>query len=414
MSDKTFVGRRMSAFENSPTFAPYSKVILWYDDENAFTAGDDAGRTLEADCPWATQAMADAMLANVRGYAYSPFTATDAMLDPAAELGDGVTANGVYGPLAAIDTGFDAMCAADAAAPADKEIDHEYPYQSHSQRELARKVTLGASYFGTRITRRNGLEIVKTDGETEKSRVVLNSDLMAFYNDDGTEALYFDANAGKFRFAGDVTITGGTMNINNNFVVDAQGNLSINGNINLSGGTITWGGNKPSSGISESRCKTIINEELVSSPNIAGGKFWDIGQTTYLTMESSGGAGSLFTGMVIHGSGVDMFELSGRASGTSGGGELYIRSDLKIYPSGEWDFSSANVTAINGDDSMDITAKYDLSLESTRGNLSLESTRGDLIMSCPDGDIRIAASSGQVRIYVDGTTWYLDADGWHT
>jgi len=409
----------MSAFENSPTFAPYSKVILWYDDENAFTAGDDTGRTLEADCPWATQAMADAMLANVQGYAYSPFTATDAMLDPAAELGDGVTANGVYGPLAAIDTSFDAMCAADAAAPADKEIDHEYPYQSHSQRELARKVTLGASYFGTRITRRNGLEIVKTDGETEKSRVVLNSDLMAFYNDDGTEALYFDANAGKFRFAGDVAITGGTMNINNNFVVDAQGNLSINGNINLSGGTITWGGNKPSSGISESRCKTIINEELVSSPNIAGGKFWDLNQSAYIEMGTeAAGMGNfigymnllvgsdttpVFTAYCRKNSNSNSYGVALRAAGND-----FLSVDAKydtVTPMMTWDFSYADVPAINGDDNMDITAKYDL---------SLEATRGDLIMSCPDGDIRIAASSGQVRIYVDGTVWYLDADGWHT
>lgn len=408
MSDKTFVGRRMSAFENSPTFAPYSKVILWYDDENAFTAGDDTGRTLEADCPWATQAMADAMLASIRGYAYSPFTATDALLDPAAELGDGVTANGVYGPLAAIDTGFDAMCAADAAAPADKEIDHEYPYQSQAQRELARKVTLGASYFGTRITRRNGLEIVKTDGETEKSRVILNSDLMAFYNDDGTEALYFDTNAGKFRFAGDVAITGGTMNINNNFVVDAQGNLSINGNINLSGGTITWGGNKPSSGISESRCKTIISEELVSSPNIAGGKFWDINQTTCLTMETDSGAGSTYSYMKVQGAGRDLITVQARVSNSSGSGSVDFLSDYPFELTGEWDFSSATVSGLSVDtvdgSYVDVTAKYDL---------SLESTRGDLIMSCPDGDIRIAASSGQVRIYVDGTTWYLDAGGWH-
>lgn len=124
----------MADFGRAPAFAPYSKVVLWYDDEHAFQAGDDTGRVLEADCPWATQAMANAMLANVRGFSYSPFTATDAILDPAAELGDGVTANGVYGPLAAMETTFDAMCAANASAPADEEIEHEYPYLSPTQR----------------------------------------------------------------------------------------------------------------------------------------------------------------------------------------------------------------------------------------------------------------------------------------
>ncbi len=277
MSDKVYLGRAVNAFESAPAFAPYSKVVVWYDDEHAFVAGDDSGRTLEVDLPWATQAITDDMLAQIKGFVYRPFEAQGAILDPATELGDGITVNAVYAPLADIEIVFGRSAMASIKAPADEEIDHEIPYQSPMQRDLGRKVTLGKAYFGTRITRANGLEIVRTEADgTEKGRVVLNSDVQAFYNDDGAEALYFDITAGKFRFRGDVEITGGTMNVNDNFIVDANGNLTINGNINLSGGTITWGSNLPSNegGITADEAalisSTVVTDRLVQSPNING------------------------------------------------------------------------------------------------------------------------------------------------
>lgn len=42
----------------------------------------------------------------------------------------------------------------DISAPGEKEINHEYPYLSSESRELKRKVTLGTSYYGTKITRK--------------------------------------------------------------------------------------------------------------------------------------------------------------------------------------------------------------------------------------------------------------------
>ena len=48
------------------------------------------GAELTANCPHATQAMAEAILAQAQGYQYRMFSATDAALDPAAELGDAV------------------------------------------------------------------------------------------------------------------------------------------------------------------------------------------------------------------------------------------------------------------------------------------------------------------------------------
>ena len=129
---------RAVSLDTAPKFDAYTGVRLWYDDEQYFFAGDETGRVLEADNPWATQSMAESVLASVSGYSYQPFEAGSAILDPAAELGDGVNVGGVYGPLASITTRFDAMCAADIAAPADEEIDHEYPYLSPAEREYKR------------------------------------------------------------------------------------------------------------------------------------------------------------------------------------------------------------------------------------------------------------------------------------
>lgn len=139
-ADKTFLGRRMMDFSSAPAFQPFSRVTLWVDDNNCYTAGDDTGRTLEADCPWATQEICNDILARVNGYKYVPYTATDAMLDPAAEIGDGATVNGRYSVLASIVATFDPMFTATAEAPADEEIDHEFPYKSSASRSFDRKI----------------------------------------------------------------------------------------------------------------------------------------------------------------------------------------------------------------------------------------------------------------------------------
>lgn len=397
MSDKTYLGQNAASFEKGEELLPISRVTIWYDEEHAFTAGDDTGRTLEIDCPWATQAMAEDILRDVAGFVYRPFSAQDALLDPAAELGDGVTVGGIYSVAGSIVTQHDSLMAADVGTPGEEELQHEYPYLSPQQRALARKVTLGQSYYGTTITRAKGLEIQKIapDG-SKKSRVVLNSDTLAFYNDDGGEALYFDAATGTYKFTG-------TLNVSDNFLVDAQGNVTINGNINLSGGTITWGGNLPDSGISSGQCRTIISEELVASPNIAGGKFWDLNQGTWIQMGTGGTAGiksgALELYVADYSQSTPIFDVRGYRSGSGGVVSLSANDDAFLLIDGNdltvlgsWDFSSAYVTGLEVD-----TVK----------------SSGDVVVSSSNGDVRIAASNGEVRIFVDGTTWYLDSTGWH-
>lgn len=130
MSDKVFLGTRMAQLDTSPSLAPVSKVILAVDSENAYIAGDDTGRAVEVTCPYGTQEMANNILAALSSYTYTPAMAQDAILDPAAEIGDGLTMGGVYTVLAQATLTFDGLMTSDAGAPGQAEQESEYKYQS--------------------------------------------------------------------------------------------------------------------------------------------------------------------------------------------------------------------------------------------------------------------------------------------
>lgn len=118
------------------------RVDLYVTDDSAYIVGDESGVTysLSGKCPWATQDMADAVLAAVQGYAYTAFSATGAILDPAAELGDAIKINGTIVPLCAATWQLGRGWTAAVSAPGEKEVDHEYPYKTPSARQYERAI----------------------------------------------------------------------------------------------------------------------------------------------------------------------------------------------------------------------------------------------------------------------------------
>ena len=139
LSDKIFLGNRAGDMDTGDIFQ-VTRVNLNVDSENYYTAGDDTGQTIEVMCPWGTQAMADSILASMQGYKYQPYTASDALLDPAAEIGDAVTVGGIYSVISSVDTVFDRACAPSISAPESDEIDDEYPYESRERKEINRQL----------------------------------------------------------------------------------------------------------------------------------------------------------------------------------------------------------------------------------------------------------------------------------
>jgi len=140
MSDVVALARRVGQIEVSPQFSDYSKVLIHVDDETVIEVGNDTGRTLEFTCPFATQQIAQEILSSLTGFQYQPFRVTDALMDPAAEIGDAANTRGSYGGIYSRNTKFSEMMPADIAAPQDEEINHEYHFESPEQREFTRQI----------------------------------------------------------------------------------------------------------------------------------------------------------------------------------------------------------------------------------------------------------------------------------
>lgn len=140
MSDVVGLARNVGLVEVSPQFDNYSKVVIHVDDDTVIEVGNDTGRALEFSCPWGTQAMATAILASLTGYQYQPYKAKDALLDPAAEIGDAANIRGSYGGIYARNRKFNELMPADISAPQDEEINHEYQYESPERREFKRSI----------------------------------------------------------------------------------------------------------------------------------------------------------------------------------------------------------------------------------------------------------------------------------
>lgn len=176
------LSRRYASLDVSPQLSGYSGIrVDPGDGSDPYLVGTESGRVITIKNPWMTEAQAQRMLAKLQGFAYQPFTATDALLSPAAELGDGVVLNGLYSGLYAIDRDFNALMAADIRAPQDEEIDHEYPYEPQAERAAARRFSAIESellFFNDRIE----AKVSQTGGDNRSFGWSLLSDHFSLFS----------------------------------------------------------------------------------------------------------------------------------------------------------------------------------------------------------------------------------------
>lgn len=184
------------------------------------------GRRLEQDNPFGTVQMADALLASVYGLSYQPYEAGGAILDPSAELGDAITAYGIYGGLYAQDLTFGRLMASDISAAGEEEIDNEYQYKTADQRKYSRKLlqmqselTIQASQIAAKVSKTGGNQSFSWVLESDHFSVLSGS----------TEMLHIDKNGSTF---------GGTIYADS--IKKRNGGEWIKGN-QIAGGTITGG-----------------------------------------------------------------------------------------------------------------------------------------------------------------------------
>lgn len=102
-----------------------------------------SGKTMETNCPLVKasdrQAIADGLLAKLCGRQYQPFTATAAEVNPLVELGDAISAHGIYSGMFQQDLEFNSLMSSNISAPGEEETDSEYKYETANERRYARK-----------------------------------------------------------------------------------------------------------------------------------------------------------------------------------------------------------------------------------------------------------------------------------
>lgn len=110
-------------------------VSMEGENDESYIAGDDTGFVIElGQNPYATAAICDALFAQYGGIVYSPFTASDAIFDPAAELGDQIfIGDRVCSVIMAETITLDTSFRANISAPNNEELSKEYPYLSNLQ-----------------------------------------------------------------------------------------------------------------------------------------------------------------------------------------------------------------------------------------------------------------------------------------
>lgn len=165
MSEKFYVGGDLTSCRDNGLRPPITSVTFQVDADNTVTAGTYTGLDLYAVCPYATQEMATAILAQVQGYRYQAFEAESANIDPAMELGDGVTVGDLYSVISAVRDNGEGY--PDLSAPGEEELEDEYPYRSETQRELSGDVD-SLRAFITKSLGEMSLQITTLTGRVEQ------------------------------------------------------------------------------------------------------------------------------------------------------------------------------------------------------------------------------------------------------
>lgn len=243
MNGAVYVGQKALSLTEYEKSAPISGVILWVDDENCYEAGDETGTVIEADCPYATQEMANSLLTTLQGYEYKGLEAGGAKVSPIAELGDGMTVNGLYTQLAYQNIRFSTGEVMDVSAPGSNETAHEYITEGETTKYFNRQLAQTRSLI-TKTSKEIRLEVEnEIKGLSASITVQLDNITQRVEGLDGEftevsttlDGLTIKDSTGETKIKGSSVETD-TLIVN---AANINGTLTAN-QINLSG-AITWG-----------------------------------------------------------------------------------------------------------------------------------------------------------------------------
>lgn len=349
MSDKYYVGGDITSFSDNGKYKPISRVTLLVDDENSLTAGDDTGMEVIASCPHATQPMVNALLQTMKGYQYQAYEAGAANIDPAAELGDGVTVGGIYSPLSKLSD--DGRGYAGIFSPGEAEMEDEYPAEGYITQEFNRKIAETRTTI-TKTSEEIMLKVEGIDGKYTEVKTTLDgltvTDASGTTKINGssikTDNLYVDAANIKGTLTADQIQTGsirvGDLKDGSNYATKTyvDNNAGLNANeVNSAIATYIDG---TSITAQKLRGQTV---ELLANSNTK------VGEISLVETNVDYGVGikTLYGGIKLESATNVYLKASGAYGGfitlsnnivSLGGGELYIGSQMygNILPAGNW------------------------------------------------------------------------------
>lgn len=349
MSDKYYVGGDITSFSDNGKYKPISRVTLLVDDENSLTAGDDTGMEVIASCPHATQPMVNALLQTMKGYRYQAYEAGAANIDPAAELGDGVTVGGIYSPLSKLSD--DGRGYAGISSPGEAEMEDEYPAEGYITQEFNRKIAETRTTI-TKTSEEIMLKVEGIDGKYTEVKTTLDgltvTDASGTTKINGssikTDNLYVDAANIKGTLTADQIQTGsirvGDLKDGSNYATKTyvDNNAGLNANeVNSAIATYIDG---TSITAQKLRGQTV---ELLANSNTK------VGEISLVETNVDYGVGikTLYGGIKLESATNVYLKASGAYGGfitlsnnivSLGGGELYIGSQMygNILPAGNW------------------------------------------------------------------------------
>ena len=187
-----------------------------------------SGSTLTADCPLVKpserQTVADALLKRVYGFQYQPFSAKGAYMNPAAEIGDAITAYNVFAGLFEQETIFNRLMLSNIGSAISDEAEVEMQYESNTDRRYNRKLAETSAEFEILADR---IASTVTNSEFEAALQTMANQISAKVSESGgnpssfawsldSNGFYLYANGaqvfkcdrGGITVVGDATITG--------------------------------------------------------------------------------------------------------------------------------------------------------------------------------------------------------------
>lgn len=281
-TDTLTVGNNVQNLNVSPKRNGYTKVILETSEGVAVESGASDAVAITAFCPYATQAISDAVLTALSSFEYQPFGAVGVWADPAVEIGDNMSAVTTTGTVFSREIEFGTGMVMNLSAPNDNYTDHEYSYESPTERRYKRSI----GGLRSEISIQEG-KISLVVSETSGGNVVNAASIVTAINGSSSSVII---SADKINLDGYVTVTdlstqGQTVingaNITTGIIQDSQNknywNLQTgefiirNGKINISTGSstddyIVLDGNTTQTHVS-SRYLGVWNKSNDANPN---------------------------------------------------------------------------------------------------------------------------------------------------